>query len=224
MHMESLVNVEYLRINKENVNWKELSKTHLLNIDNIREFKDYVDWNSISKNYKFTEEELIEFSSYINWKIVLKHQDIPYNILRKYQDYLDWDLVSAYQKLPLTIIEEFKDKLNLFYIYTYQDLPQDYELQLSKELFKNKTLKKLTRETSILTANSLSFIHNLMPFNFMGYYNGFSRDIINPTGIKGPLFKHYDYFDETNVSYKMSITQKKLNKIIYKKFYNKDVF
>ena len=63
---------EFIRNNKNKINWFYISKDQKLNENFIREFKNKINWISISFNQKLNNKFIIEFQDKINWEYLLK--------------------------------------------------------------------------------------------------------------------------------------------------------
>ena len=63
---------EFIRNNKNKINWFYISKDQKLNENFIREFQDKVYWKEISKYQKLSNKFLIEFKNKVNWFYLLK--------------------------------------------------------------------------------------------------------------------------------------------------------
>ena len=78
----------------------------------IRNNKDKVDWDYISKYQKLSEDSIIEFEDYVVWYYISGYQKLSEDFIREFKDKVNWECISEYQKLNIEFIKEFKN-----YIY-----------------------------------------------------------------------------------------------------------
>lgn len=75
---------EYIRENKDKVNWYYISKYQKLSEDFIREFQDKVDWDSISADQKLSEDFIREFEDRVNWGCLSEYQKLSEDFIREF--------------------------------------------------------------------------------------------------------------------------------------------
>ena len=138
---------EYIRNNKNSVNWTDISRYQKLSEDFIREFKDSVNWADISMCQKLSEDFIREFKDSVNWTYISRYQKFSEDFIREFKNSVDWTYISMYQKLSEDFIREFKDSVNWTNISNYQKLSEEFirEFNLTIDednwLYKNKEYK-----------------------------------------------------------------------------------
>ena len=105
--------LQYIRENKNKVNWDAVCGYQKLSEDFIREFKDKIDWDYISKHQKLSEEFIREFQDELYWECLSEYQELSEEFIKEFKDKIDWDYISSCQKLSEDFIREFKYRLNL---------------------------------------------------------------------------------------------------------------
>ena len=118
--------LQYIRENKNKVNWKAVCRYQKLSEEFIQEFQDRVDWNCISEYQKLSEEFIREFADRVDWDYISSCQKISEDFIREFKDELDWDYLSFHQVLSEDFIREFKNRVNWVYIGEYQELSEDF--------------------------------------------------------------------------------------------------
>ena len=102
---------DYIRENKDIVNWNVISSWQKLPEEFIREFKDKVNWSCISVCQKLSEDFIREFENRLVWKYISRQQKLSEDFIREFQDKVDWDAIFIYQTLSEDLKKEFKAKL-----------------------------------------------------------------------------------------------------------------
>ena len=84
-----ILSEEFIRNNKDKVDWNWISSNRELSENFIREFQDRIDWYWISKYQKLSIKFIIEFKNKINWASLLcKYGYIVY--------YNNYEIVNHY--------------------------------------------------------------------------------------------------------------------------------
>ena len=103
---------------------RELSLEEILQY--IRENKNKVNWKAVCRYQKLSEEFIQEFQDRVDWDCISEYQKLSEDFIREFKDELDWDYISFYQVLSEDFIREFKDRVNWFYIGEYQELSEEF--------------------------------------------------------------------------------------------------
>ena len=77
--------IDFIRDNKHQLNWNNISKHSKLTKEFIEEFKDFIVWEQIILNSRFGKKYLKKFKNVINWKIVNGRVEF----IMKYGKYID---------------------------------------------------------------------------------------------------------------------------------------
>ena len=125
---------DYIRENKNIVNWNVISSWQKLSEDFIREFQNRVNWLCISKYQQLSEEIIKEFEHKLDWFYISMYQNLTEEFIRELQDRVEWLCISKYQRLSEGFIREFKDKVDWFYISKYQNLTEDFIREFKDEV------------------------------------------------------------------------------------------
>ena len=103
---------------------RELSLEEVLQY--IRENKNKVNWDVVCRYQKLSEEFIQEFQDRVNCEYISKYQKLSEDFIREFADRVNWEFISEYQVLSEDFIREFKDRVNWFYIGEYQELSEDF--------------------------------------------------------------------------------------------------
>ena len=76
---------EFIRNNKDSVNWNKISETQKLSEDFIREFQYNIDWYLVSQYQKLSEDFIKEFRDRVDWKCITTHQILSEDFIREFQ-------------------------------------------------------------------------------------------------------------------------------------------
>ena len=125
---------EYIRNNKDKVNWYYISRYQKLSEKFIREFKDKVDWHYISVYQKLSEEFIREFQDKVDWFYISKYQKLSENLIREFQDKVDWFYISVYQTLSEDFIREFEYSVDWVNIGKCQKLSEEFRREFEYKL------------------------------------------------------------------------------------------
>ena len=117
---------EYIKDNKDIVNWYLISDCQKLSEDFIREFKDYVNWGLISMYQTLSENFIREFEDRVSWASISKYQTLSEPFVREFKDKVDWYYISEYQILSEEFIRENKDKIDWNLISGNQKLSESF--------------------------------------------------------------------------------------------------
>ena len=109
---------EYIRENKDTVDWDYISFRQKLSEEFIREFKDKIDWDLISRSQKLSEDFIREFKDRVDWYGISIRQKLSEEFIREFKDKVDWYWISIKQTLSENFIREFKDRV----IKSYQKI------------------------------------------------------------------------------------------------------
>ena len=102
---------DYIRENKNNVNWNVISSWQKLPEEFIKEFKDKVNWGCISANQQLSEDFIREFQDRVDWFYISEYQKLSEEFIREFKDEVDWDCISECQQLSEEFRREFADRL-----------------------------------------------------------------------------------------------------------------
>ena len=100
---------DYIRKNKDKVNWGYISERQILSEDFIREFKDKVDWWNICLYQTLSEPFVREFKDKVDWNCISYRQKLSEDFIREFKDKVCWKWILYKQKLSENFIKEFKD-------------------------------------------------------------------------------------------------------------------
>lgn len=106
---------EFIRANRDTVDWYSVSRHCTLSLQFITEFRDYADWSMISRKQKLTED-----------------------FIRHYQADVDWDYISTYQTLSEAFIDEFEEYLDWMNVFRFQDLSEEYIINQKEFILDNE--------------------------------------------------------------------------------------
>jgi len=110
-----IITEEFIRENKDEINWEEICICQKLSEDFIREFHNKVNWEEISCCQKLNENFIREFQDKVYWNYISTFQKLSEEFIREFKDEVDWTRISGCQKLSEKFIREFKNKVNLIY-------------------------------------------------------------------------------------------------------------
>lgn len=94
-----------------------LTQKSIMNIDYLRENKDRFQWSLLSANPFITREVIIEFADKINWvRLLRKGRFIPQDMLdilaEKVDDIIFWKMVSQRCPMRPEFMKKYSDKLD----------------------------------------------------------------------------------------------------------------
>src|SRR5574344_679133 len=115
---------QYIRNNKDKVNWYFISIYQSLSEDFIREFKDKVNWVGISQCQSLSEDFIREFKDLVDWNCISYKQTLSEDFIREFKDKVNWYYISIKQSLSEDFIIEFADRVNWSNISIYQTLSE----------------------------------------------------------------------------------------------------
>jgi len=125
------IDIEYIRKNKNKVNWKILCETCsfvFLEVF-IKEFSDYFNYNQwyfITKNSELSEEFLEEFQDKICWVTVSSTYDLSQNFIDKFEHKIHWDMLSMLKELTEDFMRENEERINWINISACQNLSEKF--------------------------------------------------------------------------------------------------
>ena len=102
--------------------------------DYIRENKNKVDWNVISSWQKLSEDFIREFQYRVNWDCISACQQLSEDFIREFKDRVYWYRISSCQKLSEDFIREFEDRVDWLYICKYQNLTEEFRKEFEDRL------------------------------------------------------------------------------------------
>ena len=96
----------------------EITLVRELSLDEVFEYirnnKDKVNWYYISKHLKLSEDFIREFQNRVNWYCISVYQQLSEDFIREFENWVDWFYISRCQKLSEEFKQEFKDKLTMW--------------------------------------------------------------------------------------------------------------
>lgn len=137
-YIKTVLDIDYIRENKDSVNWWKISKVKNLPKEFIHEFHKYLQWDIL--NLKHTIDESIVrsympiFINKKNRKYISKKK-LSIEFMRDYKFMLDWSYVTKFNDFTIEMIEEFKFVIDFYILTSKQIIP----LHLIDE-FKNERL------------------------------------------------------------------------------------
>ena len=105
--------LQYIRENKNKVNWKAVCRYQKLSEEFIQEFQDRVDWDCISEYQELSEEFIREFKDELYWECLSKHQKLSEDFIREFKNRVSWFCIREHQELSEEFKQEFKNRLSL---------------------------------------------------------------------------------------------------------------
>ena len=102
---------DYIRENKNIVNWNVISSWQKLSEEFIREFQYRVNWDCISACQQLSEDFIREFEDKVEWISISIDQKLSENFIREFENRVDWCFINEYQQLSNKFRREFQDKL-----------------------------------------------------------------------------------------------------------------
>ena len=118
---------DYIRENKNKVDWNVISSWQKLSEDFIREFQYRVNWDCISANQQLSEDFIREFENLVDWFYISECQKLSEEFIREFRDRVDWSCISYYQKLSEEFMREFEDKIDWSVVSdVYQTLSEKF--------------------------------------------------------------------------------------------------
>lgn len=117
----------------DNIVFEEDTEHYGMDIEFIRLLKEYLNWDGMSSNQELVIEWLREFSEYYNWDIISTRCNNEYcddylKILEEFPDKINWDKV--YRMLPERIIRKIPDKVRwdkvIYYGNVSEQLLRDF--------------------------------------------------------------------------------------------------
>lgn len=111
------VSEDYIRENKDSVNWEDVSEYQILSESFMDEFSDYVNWRVVTRTQKLSEAFIRKHIEEIKWFTtnILYHQTLSEGFIREFKDdFLAgfWNLISGRVILSESFIEEFIERIN----------------------------------------------------------------------------------------------------------------
>lgn len=146
---EGFTSLDFLRENKEEIEWGFFRYSFFKNEKDMEEFKDKLDWILIVRQHIPLSEKFIDkYKEKWDWYELLKYYKFSEKFLEKHLECLIWDAVSEYQTLSEHFIEKYKDKLNWYYLsgtqyfsYKFMEKYFDYiDWQILEEYNKELTI------------------------------------------------------------------------------------
>ena len=112
------VEIQQIREDPENQDWKFISYNYVLSEEFIKEFFDRFNdsFGTLLTYQKITESFLYSIKDQIigiKWSY-LSMNNLSENFIRDFEDKLYWFFISKYQKLSKQFIVEFSDKINSY--------------------------------------------------------------------------------------------------------------
>ena len=80
--------LQYIRENKNKVNWKAVCRYQKLSEEFIQEFQDRVDWDCISEYQKLSEDFIIEFADRVNCFYIWEYQELSEEFIKEFENRL----------------------------------------------------------------------------------------------------------------------------------------
>lgn len=115
-----------------------------LNEDFIRENKDCVDWKFVSKYQKLSEDFIREFQDSVYWPYISTYQKLSEDFISEFQNRVCWGDISIYQKLSEDFIRKFKDLVYFPYIKIQQILSEEFRNEFNLKIPYTSWLYKTT--------------------------------------------------------------------------------
>ena len=111
LNQSNTLTEDYIRNNKDKVDWYQILESQHLSEDFIREFKDRINWHRLLKNQKLSEPLIRENTELLNWTTVSMYQRLSENFIGEFQDRVNWIQISSKQSLSEDFIRKYKDKI-----------------------------------------------------------------------------------------------------------------
>ena len=80
--------IEYIRNNVDQVNWKLIVEKDKLSDEFIDEFHQYLDWLRISVYQKLSEDIMNRYASQLNWYCISTWQNLSEEFIKSHQNYV----------------------------------------------------------------------------------------------------------------------------------------
>lgn len=147
------------------VDGRFVHKKDLYTDDFIRINKNRVDWRYISSMKCKGESFAIEFKDYIVWEIFMKYHPMSEELIRKCIDVIPLNLLVKTQKLSEKFIEDYLDRLDPILITIHQTLSNDF-INRHSDRFDWGLLRKyqkLSTQTLVEYGENRSKIYAMIP-------------------------------------------------------------
>jgi hypothetical protein len=159
----------YNALENLNINWTLISTYQLKYkpIEFIRKNKDKIDFRYYLTNYTFTEEMIREFYDYLDNDILTITQKVPLDILNDKWNEFNLDLVSYYQKLNTDFILQHADELNFPLLLLGGNITEEIikDPILFDKISINQVIKYVNLSEEFLTKKDFYF-----NWKFISYY------------------------------------------------------
>ena len=96
-----------------------------LSEDFIRRNKDILNWTMISWQQKLSENFIEEFKDYVDWAQISAYQDFSDDFIRRNCDYIHWGSLCYYKNISIDIIKEFVEKMDYISLIRNEHISQD---------------------------------------------------------------------------------------------------
>lgn len=106
------IDIDFVRDNKDKIDWDDIALKNILTEDIIREFQENFDWFAISDTQKLPEDLIAKHISQVDWYSISRKQVLSESFIDKYKDYVNWHEISSNQSLSEEFIERYADKLD----------------------------------------------------------------------------------------------------------------
>ena len=100
---------EFIRANRDSIDWYRVSRHCKLSLKFIYEFRDYVDWQMISRKQKLTEDFICYFQERVDWADIASYQTLSESFIEEFEDDMDWMNIFRFQTLSEEFIIEQKE-------------------------------------------------------------------------------------------------------------------
>jgi hypothetical protein len=135
-YIKTVLDIDYIRENKDSINWRKISKVKNLPKEFIHEFHGYLHWNVL--NLKHTIDENIVRSCmpfFINKKNkkYISKKKLSIEFMRDYKSMLDWRHVTKHNEFTSEMIEEFKFVIDMYRLTSKQIIPLHFIDEFSGE-------------------------------------------------------------------------------------------
>ena len=151
-----LVSEEFMRTNRDSLNWKMVSCTQTLTTSFMREMQDHIDWVAVSMYQELDEEFMEEFQDKLDWVILCRTMIFPERLIRKFKDRFNWRILCVHQSLSEEFIRENLSSIDWLRVSLCQrSLSEGFVREFKDKLLWGEECEFLSR-----TVYSLSFLED----------------------------------------------------------------
>jgi len=149
--------------NYDKVNWELICQYQRLTEDFMRAYKKDIVWKIASRYQVLSEELMDEMKDSLDWFSISKYQRLSEKFMRAHAQYIEWNIVSRYQDMSEYFVNEFKDKLVLDAVKAHKDETERKERKTGTNFFNDACRNSFKRYVAV-TGEAYDEKRNLLEF------------------------------------------------------------